>query len=325
MARRHGRRAGVRIYLERPWFTSGADELLGVLLATGGNDDIGPPAPDQSGFPFVSKWGGDPVWVSAPVPRRALDHLKLDNLMRTIGLDDRPEPGRPVVPPARLPLATLPEKPVVTVVGYRPRFNIERGLWYVDVALDPSTAFWPFVRLAVCRYQPDSVAGCHLSAPVRCDYVQLPPERTTSVSRTDDRHVRVVVSGPIGLRGPLPERTPDPLGALASAVDTNRLLVARLQRRDPEIDTDLGWETVTTGKLTLRGRGANDHEAAWVAELDAGMRIPLRRPGVGPDWRVVVEEWEMLPGDPPSPAEFTGAVVSPVWERRLVYADEVAL
>jgi hypothetical protein len=39
----------------------------------------------------------------------------------------------------------------------------------------------------------------------------------------------------------------------------------------------------------------------------------------------VVEEWEMLPGDPPSPAEFTGAVVSPVWERRLVYADEVAL
>jgi hypothetical protein len=32
MSFRHVRRAGVRVYLERPWFSSGNGELLGVLL-----------------------------------------------------------------------------------------------------------------------------------------------------------------------------------------------------------------------------------------------------------------------------------------------------
>ena len=69
----------------------------------------------------------------------------------------------------------------------------------------------------MCRYQPDSIDGCHLSQPVRCDHVQLPPERTTSVSRTDDRHVRVVVSGPIGTREPIEGRGLD-VEAFADAV-----------------------------------------------------------------------------------------------------------
>ena len=80
-------------------------------------------APDQSGFPFVSKWGGDPAWFSAPVEQRPLGVVQLDNLLRTTGLDDRPEPGRPVTPPQQLPLAALPEQPQVMVVGYRPQYN----------------------------------------------------------------------------------------------------------------------------------------------------------------------------------------------------------
>jgi len=325
VARRHGRRAGLRIFLERPWFSSGAGELLGVLLAPGGDDTFGPPAPDESGFPFVSKWGGDPAWFSAPVDRRPLGVVQLDNLLRTTGLDDRPEPGRPVRPPQQLPLASLPEQPVVTVVGYRPQYNLERRLWYVDVAIDPGPTFWPFVRLAVCRFQPESIAGCHLSPPMRCHYVQLTPERITSVSRTDDKHVRVVVSGPIGVRT-FPERGHVSGDAFAEAVGANRQVVAKLQRRDPALATDLGWRTVAAVELVVRGRGRNPYEAAWVGELDAGTVIPLKRPGNNPNWRVAVEEWEMLPGDPPSSVEAPpGTFARPIWERRLIYADEVGL
>jgi hypothetical protein len=325
VARRHGRRAGLRIFLERPWFSSGADELLGILLAPGGDDTFGPPPPDQSGFPFVSKWGGDPAWFSAPVDQRPLAVVQLDNLLRTSGLDDRAEPGRPVTPPQQLPLASLPEQPQVMVVGYRPQYNRERKLWYVDVAVDPGPTFWPFVRLAVCRYQPDSIPGCHLSAPVRCHYVQLTPERTTSVSRTDNRHVRVVVSGPIGIRT-FPERGRPAADAFAEAVGVNRQVVAKLQRRDPAIPTDLGWKTVAATQLVVRGRGRNEYEAAWVGELDAGTVIPLQRPGANANWRVAVEEWELLPGDPPSSIEAPPPTfVRPIWERRLIYADEVAL
>jgi hypothetical protein len=231
-----------------------------------------------------------------------------------------------VTPPRALPLASLPEQPVVTVVGYRPQFNLERGLWYVDVALDPGPAFWPFVRLAVCRYQPESIAGCHLSAPVRCDYAQLTPERTTSVSRTDDRHVRVVVSGPIGVRAFPRREQAARADTLADAVSVNRQVLAKLQRRDPAIPTDLGWKTVAVAELAIRGRGKNQFEAAWVGELDAGTVIPLARPGGNPGWRVAVEEWERLPGDPPSSVEAPPSAVSlPIWERRLIYADELPL
>lgn len=325
MSHRHGRRAGVRVYLERPWFSSGNGELLGVLLASSGSDAFGPATEDQSGFPFVSKWGSDPMWVSAPVEQRALSVLQLDNLLHGIGFDDRQQAGRPVRTPVQLPLAALPGQPIVTVVGYQPQYNVARGLWYVDVAIDPGEHFWPFLRLAVCRYQPDSINGCHLSAPVRCDFVQLPPERITSVSRTDDRHVRVVVSGSIGTRS-RPEHSRDPIDALAKAVDKNRYLVARLQRRDPLIDSDLGWQTVTASRLILRGRGATGQEAAWVAELDAGETIPLARPGQGASgWRIAVEEWEVLESDPARVDIGLIDIEIPKWERRLVYADEVDL
>jgi hypothetical protein len=76
----------------------------------------------------------------------------------------------------------------------------------------------------------------------------------------------------------------------------------------------------------LRGRGANGHEAAWVAELDAGETIPLARPGQGPsDWRVAGEEWEVLDSDPVHVDIGLIDIEIPKWERRLVYADEVDL
>ena len=325
MARRHSRRAGVRIYLERPWFSSGEGELLGVLLAPlGAGDDFPPRVAGESGFPFVSKVGADPIWESSPVPQRAMNVLMLENLLRVVDLDDRPQPGRPVTAPASLPLTTVPGSPTVMVVGYQPQFNETRGLWYVDVALDPGDAFWPFVRLAVARYQPSSVPGCHLSAPVRCDFAQLPPERTLSVSRTDDSHVRVVLSGVVGRRD-----TPAAGGrSVADLGGANRFVVARLQKRDPEIDTDLGWQTVTTEQLSIRGTGRSAAEVAWVGELDAGARVRLRTPSPAGSstWRVTIEEWERFRGDPLSPLESGPlALTIPTWEQRLVFADEVML
>jgi hypothetical protein len=320
VASRRRRRAGVRVYLERPWHSSGEGELLGVLLAPDGDDT-------QPHRHPVSEWGADPVWVSAPVTPRAM-FLQLDNLLRALGLEDRPGDALPVVPSATLPLKAIPGSPLVTVLGYRPQYSVDRGSWYVDVAIDPGSTFWPFVRLALARYQPDSIRGCHLSAPVQCDYVQLTPERTTSVSRTDVRHVRVVVSGPIGVREPPPGRgtttiaVPEGLDEYDAWVRMHRTMVARLQRLDPAIPTDLGWETLSTEELTVRGFGRNVFEAAWTGELEAPEDLPLRTPGENAEWRITVEEWERLPGDPEDLPDRDSA---PVWEQRLIYADEIAL
>jgi hypothetical protein len=140
--------------------------------------------------------------------------------------------------------------------------------------------------------------------------------------------VRVVVSGPIGVRLPpggvgTTTMAPVPgLGDYEAWVRVHRVVVARLQRRDPAIPTDLGWDTVATEELRVRGFGRNVFEAAWVGELAAPVNLPLRTPGEESDWRVTVEEWERLPGDPEDLADPRSP---PVWEQRLVYADEVAL
>ena len=106
------------------------------------------------------------------------------------------------------------------------------------------------------------------------------------------------------------------VAALAGAVDQHRSLIARLQRRVAEVDSDLGWETVATTRLVLRGNGVNDKHAAWVGELDSGVRIPVSRPESGAgNWRVAIEEWERLESDPDVGSN------APHWENRLIYAD----
>ena len=73
VARRHGRRAGLRIFLERPWFSSGAGELLGVLVAPGGDDTFGPtrptsPASRSSASGAATRPGSALPWSSARSP-----------------------------------------------------------------------------------------------------------------------------------------------------------------------------------------------------------------------------------------------------------------
>lgn len=205
------------------------------------------------------------------------------------------------------------------------------------MAVDPHDTFWPFVRLAVARYQPDSMPGCHLSATTLCDYVQLTPERTTSVTRTDLRHVSVVVSGPVGIRSVksgwlsiLDEDLsfPNTIDDLAKRVSDTRKVVARLQKIDPATPTDLGWETATAVELEVRGHGKTYYGAAWVGELEAPEDIPLRRPGENLNWRVTAEEWERLPGDPDDLGESSPYIFiqqAQIWEQRLFYAEELNL
>jgi hypothetical protein len=159
---------------------------------------------------------------------------------------------------------------------------------------------------------------------VKCDFQQLLPERTASVSRTDVRHVRVVVSGAIGTRdNARGEPFPPSASNRHTVIRRNRIMTARLQKADPTLPTDLGWNTVDTVELIVRGIGRTAAEAAWVGELTSSEDIPLTRPGKNADWQVVIEEWEMLPGDP-DPSIPT-SVSLPSYRRRLIYAEALTL
>lgn len=333
--RRHTRGAGMRIYLERGWNSSGDGELLAVLLAPGGSDTAGyPPPPNPAeGFEYVSQWGSDPAWIAPGVEKRPLQLLDFDSGLALSRIDDRHRPGFPAAPVAALPLPLPPKKDnpaqpssvPVMALGYLPQYSEERGLWYVDIAFSPRATFWPFLRLALARYQPESVAGKHLSLPVRADFVQIAPERTASVSRTDDRHVRVVVSGYTGHRGGRAREW-------AAAVAQNRTVVARLQEFDPAIGGDLGWTTRDVVELEIRGHGENIAEVVWVGELSSQVSIQARTPlaenAESPPvarFRVRIEEWEQFEGDPPPRADIPKYGAGTIWQGRLVYADDLLL
>jgi hypothetical protein len=301
------RRCGVRIYLERPWFTTGEGELLAVLLRHGA---------DALSGDDVSQWGTDPIFVQQGPAARGT--LPLVDLLHLSGLDDRIEAGRPVRPLSVETLVDLPGQPSANVLGYQPEFSPDRGLWFVDIAVDPGTAFWPFLRLSVARYQPSSLPGLALSPIVKCDFVQLLPPRTVLLSRPDAQHARVVVTGPVGI----------PRGfqrdSFEQSVTLSRTMIARLEQRVPSVGTDLGWRTVASTVLPVRGVDAT--MVSWEGALDLPTAIAPERPGSNPNWRVVVEEWEALPADTVV-ASAPNAVIAEHarFGRRVVYADRLSL
>jgi hypothetical protein len=299
------RKTGLRLYLERPWYSTGDGEFLGVILAAGADT----PLEDT-----VSQWAGDPVFRQQGPAARGV--LPLSDLLHLTGLDDRVEPGRPVAPPTLRPLVDRKGQPNVFVLAYQPEYSPERQLWFVDVALDPGTAFWPFVKLAVARYQPDSLPGLHLGPIAICDYAQLAPERTATLSRTDETHVRIAVTGPVGHpRDQIRSAVVLPADFLTHVARTRRMR-ARLERFDASVGTDLGWEVV--GQWDLPILGVAGTVFSWAGELPLPQPLAPRTPGTGAEWRVTVEEWELLPAD----FAFGG---TGGWQPRIVYADHLPI
>jgi len=169
------RGAGLRVYMDRPWYSSGEGELLGVALRPA-TVAIGSPKADAL-KKFTSEWGMDPLWNSTKTePLSTSDFLG------------------GTVSPASLKLAELDAE--VDVVGYEPEFDPQRKLWFCDILLDPKFTYFPMVRLALVRYQPHSLKGAHISNVALTDFVQVVPHRDVRYDTTDLNKVKISVEGP---------------------------------------------------------------------------------------------------------------------------------
>jgi hypothetical protein len=189
---------GLRVYLDRPWFSSGAGELLGAVLW-----GCGPPQNPLAPLalppipPFLSasvtQWGIDPIWDAPPLPSQAAplpQHFR-NAVEIASGLTLEGPPGVGDVP--------------ISVAGHAVGYDIDRQLWYCDIELDPGVAYFPFIRLALARYQPKSLPNAHLSRVVLADFVQLVPDRAASVAFDgfDPTLLRLAVTGRQTVLSPL--------------------------------------------------------------------------------------------------------------------------
>ena len=181
-------------------------------------------------------------------------------------------------------------------------------------------AIWPFLRLAVARYQPNSMPGMEFSQVVGTDFVQLPPERVGTLSRPDDGHAQITVTGVtsltnapgVDLTGPTPGHD-----ALIAMLTASHRVVATVQTLSDGSASDLDWVDGAAVAATLAGIDANTYEATWTVELPLEAR--LQTPGTATAVRVQIKECEILSADPvPGQTAFTPT-------SRLVYADHFYL
>ncbi len=309
ISRRSGN--GLRVYLDRPWFSSGDGELVGVVYSSAASVP-------ESLKPLVTRWGADPIYKSGSVhtsPRE--EHFK-NTAAHAHGL-------------------TLDEVtgPTFSVAAYKPDYDEERGLWYADIEIEAGTAYFPFVRLALARYQPAALPGCHLSRVVLADFAQLTATRTASVAfDTVDPHRVTVRVGGIRprtqvlarevrqMQGPGSGHTQE-IGPLLA--DVLPVYEVALEEKEPS-GSNFGWAPVLeagphgTSVPFLRMFEPNKKDPQGYA---FSAKLALPEPALSRPYRLVIREYELFSSDDDQSG--TGAGGAGKLAGRLVYADAIEL
>jgi hypothetical protein len=210
---------------------------------------------------------------------------------------------------AGLPLLELPEEKRFIAVGHEVEYDRERGLWYCDLELDPGQAYFPFIRLALARFQPDSVPGAHLSKVVMTNLAQILPERNLAVTfnRSNLAEIGFTLSGVSYSRG-------------QAAVGPGVVEVS-LETKKFNLPEELGWEPVQGTTVTLKPQNAGAMETSsyiWKGNLKLPKGIKIK------DYRLAIREYEIFDTDEVDKTVRTTALVTKKY-KRLVYAEIIKL
>jgi hypothetical protein len=307
---------GLRVYLDRPWFSSGDGELLGVVLRPVGT----PVADDDPTKNVATTWGRDVIFQTPGPPdsEAEIEVQRPGGQWVTTTRGPGPDIGnfgsgfvfvdsapRYRVARTSLKLEEIPEI-LVDVVGYDVQYDTQRKLWYADIQIDRGSSYCPFVRLALARYQPNSLSGAELSRVVLCDFAQLLPDRTVNIAASaDGKILQIDVSGV----------EPDESGVSAAVPSLplfgrNHVDVGVQMRDLGNPDPDIGWVPATTARIAGGRPNPPTPQHLWSGTITMPEAI-----GSG-KYRILVQEFESYYDDNSQPTDPTKGVTA-----RLVYAD----
>lgn len=268
------RGSGLRVWLDRPWNASGYGEMLAVVLPPAGA------AIEPNDTPYkhtVTQWGNDPVWrseyVAGVAPKLAdctLARLAPDPtgawLPPNVPAVEADQPPQPFQTKNLLHAGMTPGSTIgsVDIAPHDVFWDADRQLWYSDIEIAHGESYFPFIRLAVARYQPSSLPGAHLSNVVITDFSALAPDRWMSVAQVDTRRRQVKVFGHThfessGHAEAWPRRTQRidlktkkrTIQVPADIAKTN-VIEVWLEQLAPNFGEDFGWRRVAEGEPALQ-------------------------------------------------------------------------
>ncbi|HWQ84777.1 MAG TPA: hypothetical protein VN363_09430, partial [Anaerolineales bacterium] len=292
---------GLRVYLERPWFSSGAGELLGVALYDYSNGSL---TDRELWKGYVTQWGADPIWASPGLGLVPAAYHFPNALTSEPGLS---LPGKA---PGR-----------VQVAGFTVDFDFDTQKWFADLTVDiQSEAYTPFIRLAFVRYQPFALPDAKLSTVILADYAQLTPERSAMITADPyhPRRLRLTVSGPAP-SGPVPEitgRQPNQPVTVPTRVEVT------LQRRNPAVLSDLGWEDAPAGTASITPLPIPVTPQTSLVRWTGTVNF-AQLPEAG-EYRVLIREFEYLPANYVKTVQ-VGRRIRREQPRRLIYAEAIEI
>jgi len=169
---------GLRVFIKRPWYSSGIDEKLAVII---------PASKGKSYSGLYTHWGVDPILIS----KKPSGVSPLENDFRYGPFIDKN--------------LTYPDQDGVkaTAIAYPVHFDEERQLWYSDIAINTGNMYFPFIKLALARHQEHSVRKDNtdvcLSSVVSSKMMQLMPDRKSSIRYISGKknHIKVQIEGSI--------------------------------------------------------------------------------------------------------------------------------
>lgn len=323
------RNVALRVYLNRPWHSSGEGEQLAVicwppnLFSDATADEVARCTLLDRAAPnvinpkeeFLTRWGSDPIHLSgnisdlipadqfvsaesrvADLPLQ-LRHRDADLPGGTPQLDidkgcpnDPPDPTHPL-----RAQAVDPDTVRVAVATYTPKLDAQRGdVWYSDLPITPGESYFPFIRLGLARYQPNSSEPrLALSYPVT-EWAQIPPQRKAIVEFVNKRTILVTVTG-IGYHESQGDEVPEE----RHLVDRPRLRirVVRAVKTDrvPSKDQNIDYmPLLVNGKPLEYSKlvpSLSGNTVTWLQE------ITLPQTSKQEGYAIIVEETEVMVAD----------------------------
>jgi hypothetical protein len=328
----------LRVYLKRPWHSSGEGERLAVicwppnLFSDATADEVtrctllDRKAPNvvNPKEEFLTRWGADPIRLSGDlsdlipadqftsaemrVPDLPLELPHRDNDLPggapQLDIDkgcpnDPPDPSKP-----RKTRDAAPDTINVAIAAYTPKLDAQRGdAWYCDLPITTGDAYFPFIRLGLSRYQPNSSeAKLALSYPV-AEWAQIPPQRKASIEFTGSRKILVTVTG-TGYHQSQGDELPNERHLIDRPRLRMRVCRAVLPDRIPELQHEISYLPLVVNGKPLEYPNlvpyVSGNTVTWLQEITLPQTKGVER------YAVIVEETEVMIGD----ADVIGDVIT---------------